>query len=109
MMHQDDMSKVDLPHFFVSASSNITRWRFDVNGHVSAVTVDAIVLSHEQRTGPKNVSAIIEEILLTNLLCWRGESIIVIISDNAAVGENWMTTTLFRNIWWTKASTRLFW
>lgn len=44
--HQDDMSKVDLPHFVVSASSDITRWRFDVNAHVSSVTNDAVVFSH---------------------------------------------------------------
>lgn len=69
--HQDDMSRLDLPHFVMSASSDITRWRFDVNAHVSSVTNDAIVLSHEQVTGAKNASAIIEEILLNHLLRCR--------------------------------------
>lgn len=90
--HQDDMSKLDLPHFVVSASSDITRWRFDVNAHCSSVTNDAIVLSHEQGTGSKNASAIVEEIILSHLLSCRGESIKVIVSDNASVGKNWMTT-----------------
>lgn len=92
MTHQDDMSKIDLPHFVVTASSDITRWRFDVNAHVSAVTNDAVVLSHEQGTGPKNASAIIEEILMNHVLSCRGESIMIIVSDNAAVGKNWQTT-----------------
>lgn len=61
--HQDDMSKVDLPHFVLSASSDITRWRFGGNAHVSSITNDAIVLSQEQGSGAKNSSAIVEEIL----------------------------------------------
>lgn len=51
--HQDDMTKVDLPYFVESASADITRWRFDVNAHVSAVTNDAVVFSHDQGAGSK--------------------------------------------------------
>lgn len=85
--HQDDMSKVDLPHFVVSASSDITRWRFDVNAHVSSITNDAVILSHEQGTGPKNSAAIIEELLIDHLLRSKGEAIKIIVSDNASVGK----------------------
>ena len=86
------MSKLDLPHFVVTASSDITRWRFDVNAHVSSVLNDAVVLSHEQGTGSKNASAIVEEILINHVLTCRGQSIRIIISDIAAVGKNWITT-----------------
>lgn len=90
--HQDDMSKIDLPHFVVSASSDITRWRFGVNAHVSAVTNNGSILSYEQGNGQKNASAIIEEIIVNHLLQCRGENIKVIVSDHAAVGKNWLTT-----------------
>lgn len=83
-MHQDDMIKVDLL-FVVSASSDITQWRFDLIAHVSSVTNDAIALSHEQGTGVKNASAIVEDILLNHLLSCRRESVNVIVSDNASV------------------------
>lgn len=70
--HQNDMTKVDLPHFMVNASADITRWRFDVNAHVSSVTKEAVVFSHEQGTGSKNASAIVEMILLDHLVRCRG-------------------------------------
>lgn len=50
LMHQDDMSKVDWLHFFVSTSSDITGYILDVSGHVSTVTNDATVFSHELGT-----------------------------------------------------------
>lgn len=90
--HHDDMTKVDLPHFVVNASADITHWRFDVNAHVSAVTKESVIFSHEQGTGAKNASAIIEMILLDHIVRCKGESIKVIVSDNAAVGKNWLTT-----------------
>lgn len=90
--HQDDMSKVDLPHSIVSASSDSTRWRYDINAHVSAVAADSIVFSHEQGAGPKNASSIIEVILLDHIMRCRAEGIKVIVSDNAAVVKNWLTT-----------------
>ena len=90
--HQDDMTKVDLPYFVQSASADITRWRFDVNAHVSSVNGDGIVFSHEQGSGSKNASCIIEEIILDHVLRSRGEGIKVIVSDNASVGKNWLST-----------------
>ena len=95
ILHQDDMTKVDLPQFVVSASSDITRWRFGVNAHVSSVTNDATIFSCEQGAGPKNSSSILEKILLNHLLQCTGESILVVVSDNAAVGKNWLTTVAF--------------
>lgn len=73
------MAKLDLPHFVVSASSDITRWRFGANAHVSALHKDSFVFSNEQGTGPKNASAIAKEILLSHLLRCRGEAITVIV------------------------------
>lgn len=90
--HQDDMTKVDLPHFVVNVTADITRWRFDVDAHVSSVTKEAIIFSHEQGTGSKNASAIIEMIILDHLVRCQGESIKVVVSDNASVGKNWLTT-----------------
>ena len=90
--HQDDMTKVDLPHIIVSASADITRWRFDVNAHVNAITGDCHVFSHDQGTGSKNASTIFEEVLLDHILSCSGESIKIVVSDNAAVGKNWITT-----------------
>lgn len=90
--HQDDVSKVDLPYFVESASADITRWQFDVSAHASAVTNGAAVFSHEQGPGPKNVSAIIEEILLEHIISCRGEGIKIIVSDNASVRKNWLCT-----------------
>lgn len=90
--HQDDMSKVDLPHIVVNSSADITRWRFNVNAHVSSVTKEAVVFSHEQGTGPKNASAILEMILLDHLVRCKGESIKIVVSYNAAVGRNWLST-----------------
>lgn len=90
--HQDDMTKVDLPSFIINASSDITRWRYDVNAHVSAVTGECIVFSHEQGGGAKTGSSIMEVILLDHILRCRGEGIKVIVSDNASVGKNWLTT-----------------
>lgn len=84
--HQDDMTKVDLPHFMVNVSADITRWRFDVNAHVNAVTKEAIIFSHEQGTGSKNASAIMEMILIDHLVRCKGEAIKVIVSDKASVG-----------------------
>lgn len=60
--HRDDMAKVDLPHFVLNASAHITRWRFDVHAHASAVFKETMIFSHEQGTWPKNSSAIIEMI-----------------------------------------------
>lgn len=42
--HQYGMTKVDLPYFSANASSNVTRSRFDVTGHLNTVTNEAIVL-----------------------------------------------------------------
>lgn len=42
------MSKEDLPSFIVEASCDISRWRFDVNAHVSTINDNSIVFSHEQ-------------------------------------------------------------
>ena len=89
--HQDDMSKLYLAHFVLLASFDITRWRFDAKAHVSSINNNAVVLSHEQGTGPRIASAFIEEILLDHLLRCRGESVKVIFSKNASVGKNWMT------------------
>lgn len=83
--HQDDMTKVDLPHFVISVSGDITRWRFDVNAHVSPITREAVIFSHEQGTGSKNSSSIIEMILLDHLVRSKGEAIKIVVSDNASV------------------------
>ena len=66
--HQDDMTKVDLPHVVVDASADITRWRFDVNAHVIAVTGNCTVFSHEQGAASKTSSSILELILLDHIL-----------------------------------------
>lgn len=92
MVHQDAMNKVDLPSSVECATSDITRWRFDVNAQVSAVTGSASVFSHEQGTGPKNASEIFEIVLLDHLLTCKGEGVKIVISDNASVGKNWLTT-----------------
>ena len=52
--HLDDMTKVDLPHFSISASSDITLFRFDVDAHVSSFTGITVIFSHEQSTGAKS-------------------------------------------------------
>ena len=93
--HQDDMTKVDLPHIVVDASADITRWRFDVNAHVNAVTGDCVVFSHEQGAGSKNASSIIETVLLDHIVTCAGENIKVVVSDNASVGKNWLSTVVF--------------
>lgn len=89
LIHQDAMTKVDLPHFLTEASCDITRFRFDITAFVNAITGDTTVFSHEQGSGPKNSSSIIEEILLHFGLRSRGEEIYIIVSDNASVGKNW--------------------
>lgn len=93
MTQQDDVTKVDLPYFVVSASTDITRWSFDVNAH-GAITNNAVVFSHEQGTGPKNISKIIEEILSEHILSCRGESVETVVSNNASVDKNWLCTVV---------------
>ena len=90
--HQDDMTKFDPPHFVVNASAYTTRWRFDVNARVTAVTMDAVVFSHEQRTGSKNASEIIEMSLIDYTVRCKGGSIKIVVSDNASVGKNWLSS-----------------
>lgn len=92
IVHQDDMTKVDLPSFVVTASADITRWRFGVTGFVDAVTNMSNVFSIEQGGPSKTGGFIMELILLDHLVRCRGESIKIIISDNASVGKNWITT-----------------
>lgn len=70
--HQDDMTKVDLPSFSVSASSDITRFRFDVSGHVNAITEECHVYSHELGCVAKSGGLIMETILLDHVLRCRG-------------------------------------
>lgn len=86
------MTKVDLPSFVVEASADITRWRYDVEAHVNAITHAKDVYSHEQGSGAKNGSSIIENILLDHLLTCSGESVKIVVSDCASVGRNWLTT-----------------
>lgn len=90
--HQDDMTKVDLPHFVTHVSGELARWRFDINAHVSSVNDDCVIFSREQGTGSKNSSAIAEMIILDHLVRCRGEAIKVVVSDKASVGKNWLTT-----------------
>lgn len=54
IIHQDDMSKVYLPSFVVTASSDITRRRYDLKAHVNAVREETFAFSHEQGGGAKN-------------------------------------------------------
>lgn len=54
------MTKVDLPCFIANGSTDITRWRFDSNEHVDAITNESIVFLHEQRAGLKNGSSIMK-------------------------------------------------
>ena len=91
LTHQDDMTKVDLPHTVVESSSDITRWRFDINAHVNAITGDAVIFSHEQGAGPKRASTLIETIILDHLMTCAGEGVKIIVSDNASVGKNWLS------------------
>lgn len=66
--HQDDMTEVDLPHFVVTTTGDITQWRFGVNAHVISVTDDCTIFSTEQGAGAKNTSSIIEQIILDHIL-----------------------------------------
>lgn len=50
------------------------------------------MFSHEQGSGAKNASATVEEIILDHIVRCKGESVKVIISGNASVGKNWLTT-----------------
>lgn len=86
------MTKVDIRKFPVSVTSDITRWRYDVNAHCSSVTGESIVFSHEQGPGSKTASSIIEMIFLDHILRCKGKMIKIEVSDNAPVGKNWMTT-----------------
>ena len=90
------MTKVKLPHITVSASAYITRWSFDVNSLLNAITGDCQVFSHDRGTGLKTASTIFEEVLLDHIPSFRGESIKIGVSDNAAVGRNWVTTFALR-------------
>ena len=83
LTHQDDMTKVDLPHFVTEASGDITRWRYDINAHVNAINGNCVVLLHEQGPGSKNATAIAEGIILDHILTYAGEGIKIIVSDNA--------------------------
>ena len=67
--------------------------RYDSNAHVNAVTEESNVFSHEQVSGPKNASSIMELIILDHLLSCKGEGVKVVVSDNASVGKNWLTAT----------------
>ena len=93
--HQDDMSKVDLPSTIVDASCDITRFRFNVNAHVNLTTKDSVVFSHEQGSGPRNGSSVMETILLQHLLQCKGEEIKIVVSDCASVGRNWCMSVAF--------------
>lgn len=52
------------------------------------MTKNAVVFSHEQGSGSKNVSANMGEVSLQHLVSSRGD----IVSDNASVGKNWTCT-----------------
>lgn len=44
---------------------------------------------HEQGTGPKNASAVIELILLDHILGCKGEGMKIAVLANTSVGEKW--------------------
>lgn len=92
LTHRDDMTKFDLPCFIQTASSDITRWRYDVNAHVDVISGRTIVFSHEKGGSQKNASWLIELILLDHIIRCRGEGIKIVVSDNASVGKTWLTT-----------------
>ena len=56
------------------------------------MTGDCTIFSHEQCIGPKNASAIVEEILIDHCIRCVGESVNTVVSDNASVRKNWLTT-----------------
>lgn len=70
--HQDAMTKVYLPYFCVTATSNITRFSFDVKGHVNTVTNESIVLSNELGSPPNNNGEIMESVIIGHVLRCRG-------------------------------------
>lgn len=90
----------------VSASSDITRFRFDAIGHVNAVTGNSVVFSHNQGASAKNASSIMEQVLIHHLLTSKGEAIKVIIFDNASVGKIGCVLWRCHSIWLTKAFVR---
>lgn len=75
----------------MTASSNITRFRFDVIAHVNTVTNECIFLTHELGAPAKNSVEIVESTLIDHLLRCNNESIKFIVSDNAAVSKSWTT------------------
>ena len=89
--HQDEMTKANIPYFMQESLSTLTRYRYDVSTHVSAIDGSAVVFSHEQGTAQKNSGTVFEGILLYNLLTCRGEGIKVVWSDCASVGRSFFS------------------
>lgn len=85
--HQDDSTKVNLPHATVDSSADITLWRCGVNSNVNAISGASNVFSYDQGRGPKNSSAIVETIVLEHVLNCQVEGIKILVSDNASVGK----------------------
>lgn len=91
-VHQDDATRVNVPHFSVQSQADLTAFHQDVNGNVSTVTNGAIVFTHDQGGGSKNGSSIVETIILNHLLTCQGEDMLFVFFDCANAGRNYVTS-----------------
>lgn len=82
------MTKPNIPSFVQDSLSELALYSPDVTAHLSAITRDAVVMSHELGTGQKNSGSIFENILIDHLLKCRGETLKIIWSDCAPVGRS---------------------
>ena len=89
LTHADDMSAINIPHFVLNSVSELTRFAYSVNAHVSPITGNATVFSVEQGEGPHDSSSVFEKVLLDHFLTCRGERIKVVWSDCASVGRSY--------------------
>lgn len=87
--HQDNKTKSDLPRFVESSISDLSRFRYSVNGQVDVVKGGAHVFTIEQGDGSKNGSSIFELMLLSMILSNVGAGVFVVWSDCAAAGRNY--------------------
>lgn len=88
MSHQDDMNKPNVPSFVKDPLSELARYRPDVTAHVSAISGNFIVMSHEVGSGQKNSASIFESVLLNHILTCRGEALKMVWSDCAPMGRS---------------------
>lgn len=89
--HQDDMTKPDVPTFHQDSLSSLARYRPDVTAHVSVLSGDATVTTHEYGSGAKNSGSVFEGILLNHIFTCKGEDVMIVWSDCASVGRSFFS------------------